>query len=125
MKNVKILAVDDNRLILRFLEVILRKDYEVFTTSDTLSAINRLHNQDIPDLIITDIKMPLMSGGEFITYLNRIPNYKDIPVLIISGYSKEEIEEECPNMVMNFFLRKPLDPVQLEEKIKWIFHHSQ
>lgn len=121
MEKVNILAVDDNKLILRLLEIILINEYNVFTTTNILTAINRLQKQKLPDLIITDLKMPEMDGIEFITYLNHSTEYRKIPILIISGYSKDEIIEKCQNLEIKGFVTKPLDPVELGDKIHHIF----
>ncbi len=79
------LVVDDSMLIrhtvCRFLE---ERGFAVEAASnglDALEALKRIH----PDLIVTDMQMPKMSGSELITVLKSQPATKDIPVVIVAG----------------------------------------
>ena len=79
------LVVDDSMLIRytvgRFLE---ERGFTVESATngvEALQAIDRLH----PDLIITDMKMPEMSGGELISALKNRPETAKIPVIIVAG----------------------------------------
>lgn len=123
MDRAVIWVVDDNKLILRLLEITLSKDYDVFTTLDTLTAINRLREKERPNLIITDLKMPVLNGIEFTSFLNKTPSYREIPIMIISSYSEKEIIEQCKNLKIIGFLTKPFDPLELKKKIKGIPLH--
>ena len=81
----KILVVDDS---LPTLEVIQRNlkaaGYEVFTASDVEQAIAFLE-QNTVDLVITDIKMPKISGLDLLKYVKE--NVKDTGIMIITGLS--------------------------------------
>lgn len=79
------LVVDDSMLIRytvgRFLE---ERGFRVESATngvEALQAIDRLH----PDLIVTDMKMPQMSGGELISALKGKPETAKIPVIIVAG----------------------------------------
>ncbi len=120
MKKPKILLVDDSRPILRLLEVLLNKKYEVFAASSVLTALNWLHDNNTPDLIITDIQMPSIDGVEFISHLENSSYYSDIPILILSGYDDEEISERCQKLKIAGYITKPFDPIQLKESINEI-----
>ena len=83
-KRTKILVVDDSPSTL---EVIKRNleaaDYEVFTASSVEQAITFLEQSSV-DLVITDIKMPKVSGLELLKYLKE--NVKGTEIMIITGY---------------------------------------
>jgi CheY-like chemotaxis protein len=79
------LVVDDSMLIRytvgRFLE---ERGFTVESATngaEALKAIDRLH----PDLIVTDMKMPQMSGGELISALKSRPETAQIPLIIVAG----------------------------------------
>jgi CheY-like chemotaxis protein len=88
------LVVDDSMIIrhtvCRFLE---ERDYTVESASNGQEALEILKRVR-PDLIITDMQMPKMSGGEFITVLKGQPATANIPIVIVagkqSGFDKKE-----------------------------------
>lgn len=79
------LVVDDSMLIrhtvCRFLE---ERGFAVQAASNGLDALEALKGIR-PDLIVTDMQMPKMSGSELITVLKSQPDTKDIPVVIVAG----------------------------------------
>ncbi len=81
----KALVVDDSMLIrhtvCRFLE---NRGFEVQSASNGLEALEVLASLR-PDIIITDMQMPRMSGGELITALKAKPETAVIPIVILAG----------------------------------------
>jgi CheY-like chemotaxis protein len=79
------LVVDDSMLIrhtvCRFLE---ERGYLVHAASNGLDALERLKTIQ-PDIIVTDIQMPKMSGSELITALKAQPATASIPIVIVAG----------------------------------------
>ncbi len=74
--------------------------------------------QEKPDLIILDMILNMMNGDTFFLYLKSMPEYKDIPVIIISSQSKREYEnlrDIDPNLM---FLDKTVARERLIEEIK-------
>lgn len=79
----RILVVDDEPLIRQTSALILAEQgYEVRTAGDGFEALVELR-QALPDLIISDLSMPNMSGFEFLSVLRR--RFPQIPVIAISG----------------------------------------
>jgi CheY-like chemotaxis protein len=79
----RILVVDDNKHILRVSqEVLSRRGYEVRTATDGFQAL-ALMRKALPDVIISDLKMPNMSGFEFLSIVRR--RFPHIPVVAITG----------------------------------------
>ena len=66
--TLKVLLVDDNHDTLDLLELFLFKDFEVLTAMNGFEGLKRAE-EEIPDLIITDIMMPVMDGIRFLTTL--------------------------------------------------------
>ena len=65
----KILLVDDKATIGKVASIYLGKDYDVMYLENPIKAIDWLNEGNVPDLIISDIRMPLMRGDEFLRYM--------------------------------------------------------
>jgi len=90
----RIVIVDDDPVLLALSESILTTEYEIkgFTSpEDALFSIA----QDVPDLIISDVVMPLMSGYDLCERLRKISECKDVPILLISAYGDPARAVEC------------------------------
>ena len=113
--NKKILIIDDNEFIrgsiARLLETV---GYKVVEKSNGLEGLEYLENDDA-DLVITDIKMPVMGGIEL---LNKI-HEKDIqkPVILITGFPDIEIAFEAVKKDAFDILIKPIDFVILKKSV--------
>ena len=87
-------------------------DYEIVHVYDGDEALSKLE-QEKPDLIILDVILGMMNGDTFFLYLKCMPEYKDIPVIIISNQSKREyknLRDMDPNLVF-------LDKIVTREKL--------
>ena len=102
----KILLIDDSRPLLEEIGELLEEEgYDVFMASDPYVAINKVV-QWSPDLIITDIKMPVMNGFEVIGFIRSTKHIKDVPILILSSQSSQsEISKGL--MLADIYLKKP------------------
>ena len=102
----KILFIDDSRPLLEEIREILEEEgYEVFTAHDPYVAMSEVVQLG-PDLIITDIEMPLVNGYEIISFFRSIEHLKTVPILILSSQSSPpEISKAL--MVADIFLKKP------------------
>ncbi|MGB0523027.1 MAG: response regulator [Flammeovirgaceae bacterium] len=79
-----ILYVDDEEANLRVFQAAFRREYKVFTAQSGAEGIKLLENNDI-HLIVTDQKMPKMTGVEFLETIT--PDYPDVVKIILTGYS--------------------------------------
>ena len=75
----QILFVDDKPAIGKVLSVYLGKENELVYFEDPVRAIEWLNEGNEPALIISDIRMPKMTGSEFLAYLKSNSLFKDIP----------------------------------------------
>ena len=78
----KILLVDDKATIA---SIYLGKDYDVMYLENPIKAIDWLNEGNVPDLIISDIRMPLMRGDEFLRYMKANELFKSIPIVMLSS----------------------------------------
>ena len=81
----KILLVDDKSTIGKVAGVYLGKEYDFTYLEDPIKAIEWLNEGNVPDLIISDIRMPLMMGDEFLRYMKNNELFKSIPIVMLSS----------------------------------------
>ena len=113
-----ILLVDDNPAIGKVLSVYLGKENGLVYFEDPVRAIEWLNEGNEPALIISDIRMPKMTGSEFLAYLKSNSLFKDIPVVMLSS---EESTTERINLLeagAEDFILKPFNPMELKARIK-------
>ena len=80
-----ILIVDDSATVRKFVSVSLTmQGFKVVAASDGMDALEKLPLEKI-DLVITDLNMPNMDGFELIRALRDSPEYRDLPVIILSS----------------------------------------
>ena len=92
----KILLVDDKSTIGKVAGVYLGKEYDFTYLEDPIKAIEWLNEGNVPDLIISDIRMPLMMGDEFLRYMKNNELFKSIPIVMLSSSSSLMISSlEC------------------------------
>ena len=107
----QILFVDDKPAIGKVLSVYLGKENELVYFEDPVRAIEWLNEGNEPALIISDIRMPKMTGSEFLAYLKSNSLFKDIPVVMLSS---EESTTERINLLeagAEDFILKPFNPM--------------
>lgn len=100
-----VLVVDDDPSIRDLLRVMLEMNgYSVQLAPNGREAMQLLSYIDLPSLILLDMMMPVMNGWQFYSATRADPKLQNIPVVIITAYSKEEIEMP-PVEILN----KPFD----------------
>ena len=109
----KILVIDDEEAIRFFLEKELSKDgYSVLTAENGKYGVQKAQEQK-PDLILLDIKMPEMDGGETVDLLRGDSRTKNTPIIFVTGLvEKNEVEDgfiKGSKGVDQYFIAKPLN----------------
>jgi two-component system NtrC family sensor kinase len=107
-----ILVVDDAQEIRDFLaDSVLRPNgYQVLTAESGLAALQIVRNA-LPDLIITDFKMPDLSGIELARSVRR--EHPELPILLITAEGSEEIARQALRAGVRDYFIKPFDPDEL------------
>jgi CheY-like chemotaxis protein len=104
----KVLICEDDEIsqvyLARFLE---RTGCTTLLADNGATAIN-LAQQEIPDLIILDSHMPVMSGKETITHIRQHPHLQHLPIIVISGDAYSGESEELLTTGANEYLLKPV-----------------
>ncbi len=116
----KILICEDEEILLTALKFRLQKQgYELFLVPDGQKA-KEIIEKEKPDLIVTDIDVPIISGMELIS-LVREEHGLDTPIIIIAPLENEEAILEAMQRGADDFVTKPFKPVELVLRIRRIF----
>lgn len=103
----KIMIIDDVNFFLELGKNYLSAiDCEIYTASNGKEALEKL-NEIKPDLILVDYEMPVMNGLEFIKNLKDVENYKNIPVVLVSAFIDNSLQNMIDNVGVKKVLRKP------------------
>lgn len=112
-----VLYVDDEKSNLRIFKDTFRRDFEVITTVSPFLALEILEQEKV-DVIITDQRMPKMTGVELLGEINKRFNHIPPQRLILSGYAQDEdIRKAFSEYKLSKFIPKPWDYEELKELI--------
>jgi CheY-like chemotaxis protein len=112
----KLLLVDDNHDILDLLEVFLYEDFEIASVLNGFEGLKTSEDL-LPDLIITDIMMPVMDGIKFLNNLRKNRKTSQIPVVAITSFAKKLNVKSLLNMGFNGVVSKPFNREAILEVI--------
>ncbi|MBT8282881.1 MAG: response regulator [Muriicola sp.] len=112
----KILAIDDQQLILLSVEKKLAELGFDVRIADTGEKGIALYDEFKPDLVIVDINMPGMSGLEVVKYI-RISKSADTPILVLSGNTEENIIVQGFDLGINDYMKKPVSLNEMAARI--------
>lgn len=115
-----ILILDDKEPIAKVLTIYLSSEFQVSWQPDGLMGIKWLQDGNMPDLIITDIKMPNMRGDEFLEWIKQNELYKHIPVIMLSSEDSTSERIKLLEIGAADYIVKPFNPMELKIRIKKI-----
>lgn len=114
----KILIVDDNELNRNLIKDILEhSQLDIFEAENGEKAVQSA-TKNLPDLILMDLRMPVMDGYKATEILKQTKSTESIPVIAISASSKSIITADRKKEIFNDFIMKPLDASDLLNKVK-------
>jgi two-component system response regulator len=91
---------------------------------EAIAALETVQNpeRNVPHLILTDLKMPKMTGMEFVTWLRNSP-FSCVPVIMLSGSSLPEDVLQAYRIGTNSFSTKPVDPHDLDQIVATVMKY--
>jgi two-component system, OmpR family, alkaline phosphatase synthesis response regulator PhoP len=117
----KILAVDDERHIVRLVQVNLeRAGYQVVTAFDGKEALQKVEDEQ-PDLVVLDVMMPYMDGFEVLQTLRKNQSTRDLPVIMLTAKAQDADVFRGWQSGVDCYLTKPFNPMELIAFVKRIF----
>ena len=113
----KILMVDDDKLVTDLLEKLLKADgHHTITVNESSMAIETAKSET-PDLVLLDLMMPQPDGFRVCRMLREIPQFKRIPIIIVTALDDSDSRAVAFGAGANDYLAKPFHPDELSEKI--------
>jgi putative two-component system response regulator len=104
----KILIVDDDHAALDLLELFLYNDYEVVTALNGFDGMTKAE-KEAPDLIITDITMPVMDGIRFFNLAVKNEAVRRVPIIAATSFAEGVTAKSLINMGFSGIIPKPLE----------------
>jgi DNA-binding response OmpR family regulator len=116
----RLIVADDEMHIVHVLTLKLRNaGYEVRTAADGEEGFE-LATQDPPDLIITDLQMPYMSGLEMCVKLKKTPVTASVPAIMLTARGHALAQADLDSTNIRLVLSKPFSPRQVLEEVERI-----
>ena len=114
-QTIRVLVVDDDKFVLEsIIQLLLLRNYEVVgRAANGIQAIEVVQKTR-PDIVLMDIKMPIMGGIEA---AQQIYTLFDIPVILLTAYDTPELIQDAQNAGVMGYLIKPSDPSDMERTI--------
>ncbi len=117
----KILAVDDDTLILDLLKSVLlntgHKDLEV--TSSAVDALKMVQRSDTPyECLLLDIQMPEMDGIAMARAVRKISGYEETPIIMLTAMTERRYMEDAFLAGATDYITKPFDVLELGARIR-------
>ncbi|MFQ3214910.1 MAG: two-component system response regulator (stage 0 sporulation protein F) [Marivirga sp.] len=122
-KNASVLYLDDEDINLFIFEANFKNKFNVITANSPTLALELLesHKEEI-SAVISDMRMPLMNGIEFIQKAKSI--HKNIPFYILTGFDHNtEIKDAVDNKIVSKYFIKPFDVNEIETEINSVINN--
>ena len=116
----KVLVCDDERHIVRLIQVNLeRQGYQVVTAFDGKEGLEKIRAEK-PNLVVLDVMMPYMDGFEVLKTLRREPETENLPVIMLTAKAQDKDVFEGYHYGADMYLTKPFNPMELVTFVKRI-----
>jgi CheY-like chemotaxis protein len=113
----RILLVDDSRVTRELMKVyLIAKDVTLLEAADGQEALEKVL-ADPPDLVVADMRMPRLDGGELCAALGRDPKTRAVPVVILTSNKDAETRRRARAAGAREVLQKPIQPQALQEAV--------
>ncbi|MEQ9050231.1 MAG: response regulator, partial [Marinoscillum sp.] len=110
--DTSVMIVEDNPDIRSYLGTILRDHFQLIMAEHGQDALDQLERES-PDLILTDVMMPVMNGWEFIEALQGKPSKAKIPVIVLTAVAENQERIKGLRMGVDDYILKPFEAEEL------------
>jgi PAS domain S-box-containing protein len=113
--NPKVLVVEDNPEMQRFIAEVLSIEYDVLTAADGVEGLSTAV-AEVPDLVVTDLMMPKLGGDLFLKRMRTHQGLTHVPVLVLSAKADETLRLQLLTELAQDYLVKPFSPAELRAR---------
>lgn len=122
MRKTRVLVVDDELSIVKFLSANLRENgFEVSAAMNGVDALETFE-KDLPDLVVLDIMMPKMDGFEV---CRRLREWSKTPIIMLSARGDESDKVECLGLGADDYVTKPFGAEELLARVQAVLRRTQ
>jgi len=110
----KVLIVEDSPTMRQLIAFALKRirGIKIVEANDGVDGLKKLSGDKF-DLILSDINMPIMDGLKLVSLVRRDPNFKDVPIVIITTEGASEDRERALSLGANDYITKPIQTTQI------------
>ncbi len=113
-----ILVVEDDHHLAELIKFrLMREGFSVRVAADGDQALAEFDRLPLPELVILDVMLPYRNGYELLADLRARPGWAQVPVIMLTGRTKEEDVVQGLNLGANDYLAKPFRPAELVARI--------
>ena len=121
-----VIFVDDSETALASTRMVVDSmpiEYKQYTEAQ--NALYDIQSGTVkPDLVVTDLNMPVMNGMEFLAELRKLEVTKRIPILMLTTETKDELKQQGKSLGLTGWIVKPFNPTQLKMAISRVLRLS-
>lgn len=110
-----VLVVEDDAATRRgYVKLLVRDGLEVIEARDGQHALDLLESGVRPNVVLLDLTLPRVSGRELIDQLHSDPNFRHVPVIVVTG----AMDSHAAPLIADAVLMKPIDGRELVAKVR-------
>ncbi len=119
MSEYNVLIVEDSPTMRQLISFALKRlrGIRIVEANDGVDGLKKLSAERF-DLIFTDINMPIMDGLKLVSMVRNDPNYKTVPIIIITTEGAQEDRERALALGANDYITKPIQPNRILDVAK-------
>jgi two-component system chemotaxis response regulator CheY len=119
MTALKVLVVEDSPTMRQLIVFALKRirNFQIVEANDGVDGLKKLSAEKF-DLILTDINMPIMDGLKLVSMVRNDPNYKEVPIIIITTEGAAEDRDRALALGANAYITKPIQTMQILDTVK-------
>jgi two-component system KDP operon response regulator KdpE len=122
LKDRRILVVDDEERMVRFIRLNLEHDgFRVTEAFNGTQAINKVRSS-LPDLVLLDVMMPDMDGFEVLKIIREVSN---VPVIMLTAKSEEDDRVRGLELGADDYITKPFSPRELASRVRAVLRRTE
>lgn len=122
--RLSILVVEDNADLRAFIRQTFANQYQVFEAADGREGL-RMAKLQVPDLVISDVLMPLMDGFQFATQMHSLPELSHIPIILLTALSDNDSKLRGMDCGIEDYITKPFTASYLQARVANILQKRQ
>ncbi len=123
LQRSKLLVIDDHPEIVRLIARLLAPHHDIITAANGEEGLQKIHDES-PDLVISDVMMPRMSGFQLVEQLRRDPATERLPVLLLTARADGNDRVRGLRRGASDYLIKPFLPEELKVRVENLLRHQ-